>query len=163
MAIMLLSGMIYSCRTTEANYRAAYTKALSGRDDAVPADSTIYGRFRKESSERYYVHNGDTAEIKSYRVVVTSSEKVPREKLKRYSVVAGQFKQIFNARSLRDRLIEKGYTNTFIINNAEPYYYIITESNDTLAPVMDALVKLRKDAPVALKEPLPYILHRANL
>ena len=51
--IVVLSALT-GCRTTEANYRAAYEKAIENRDKNA-VDSTIYGRFRQEMKQTVVV------------------------------------------------------------------------------------------------------------
>lgn len=152
----------FSCKTTEANYRKAYEKAIAGKEDNVPLDSTVFGRYRRQTDQRLLVSKGDTVEVTAMRVVVTSGEGTPREYLRAYSVVAGEFKQIFNARSLRDRLRGLGYPRAFIVANAEPYYYIVTDSYDDLGQAREALEKLKKDSPVSMRKNLPFILSRVR-
>lgn len=61
-----------SCRTSEANYRAAYEKARAGRDDALPIDSTIYGKVRREMRTSVLVAGGDTVAVRVMPVNATS-------------------------------------------------------------------------------------------
>ena len=55
---MMLSG---GCKTTEANYRQAYEKAIAARDSSDNIDSTIYGQIRRQFNEQAVVTvSGDT-------------------------------------------------------------------------------------------------------
>lgn len=159
---VITTAGFFSCKTTEANYRKAYEKAIAGKEDNMPIDSTVYGKYRRQADQRLLVSKGDTIEVTAMRVVVTSGEGTPNEYLRAYSVVAGEFKQIFNARSLRDRLRDMGYLRTFIVANAEPYYYIVIDSFDDLNQAKVVLEKFRKNPPVPLRKNLPYILSRVN-
>lgn len=152
---------VTGCKTSEANYRAAYERAIEGREDATPLDSTVYGRHRRSMDSREVVVGSDTVELKTQRVSVTEGGGGIREYLKPYSVVVGQFKQLFNAESLRGRLVEGGYPRAFIVQTAEPYYYIILSSHASLEEAAAALSELgaRTDFPVAMREPVPFVLY----
>ena len=71
-----------------------------------------------------------------------------------------QFKQRFNAVSMRDRLAGSGYPRAFVVQNGEPYYYVVLSSHDTQAEAVKALKSIPTGFPVAMKAPLPYILCR---
>lgn len=156
--ILLLLG---ACKTTEENYRAAYEKAIAGRDSAIAFDSTIYGLHRRNINARLVaVGNGDSAEIRTMNVKITADGGGIKEWLKPYSLVVGQFKTLTNARSMRERLVEAGYPRAFVVENAEPYYYILLSSHATEKEAADALEALRQSHfPFPMKAPLPFILH----
>lgn len=148
-----------ACRTNEANYRAAYDKAIAGREDAAPIDSTIYGKVRRQMHTTMIVAGGDSAEMRAMPVNPTPEEDGrPTSIPQPYGVVAGQFKTLFNARSLCARLHEAGYADASIVNTAEPYYYIVASWQPDGAKAISALRALQKDAPVTMREPLPFIL-----
>lgn len=148
------------CKTSEANYRAAYEKAIAGRDSADAVENTIYGAKRRDIDSRKIIADGDTVEARVQRVVITPKGGGISEYLHTYSVVVGQFKQEFNAISMRNRLADSGYPRAFVVQNSEPYYYIVLSSHDTQAEAVQALRAIPEDFPVAMKAPLPYILCR---
>jgi mannose/cellobiose epimerase-like protein (N-acyl-D-glucosamine 2-epimerase family) len=45
-----LASLFVGCKTTEENYRQAYEKAISGRNNDI--DTTLYGNFRRELKEQ---------------------------------------------------------------------------------------------------------------
>lgn len=161
--IVLVGGLfgllgLGSCKTTEANYRAAYEKAVAARDSSESIDDTVYGKFRRElGSQTVATAQGDV-EVKTQLVKVTKDGGGIPEMLRRYNVVVGQFKQKFNAVSMRDRLADNGYPGTFVIETAEPYYYIVTGSYTTLDEAASALAKLAAAKPQGMREPCPFIL-----
>ena len=91
----------------------SYDRAVAGRDNTTDIDSTIYGKVRREMSVSSVVlPTGDTLDVKIQHVRVTKDiAGATDESLKRYSVVAGQFKQRFNAASLRERLAGAGLSH----------------------------------------------------
>lgn len=156
-AVAVASVALAGCKTSEANYRAAYDRAVAGRDSVDAVESTIYGAQRAMSS-RVAVVAGDSLEIRPQRVAVTEGGGGIRENLKTYCVVVGQFKQRFNACSMRERLAEAGYADAFVVETAEPYYYVVLSSHADVAAAGKALRAIPADFPVRMKAPLPFIL-----
>ena len=150
-----------ACKTTEANYRAAYEKAIAGRDSLTALENTIYGKYRKNTSTTTTTVEGDTVEMISTFVTVTEGGGGIRENLKPYSVVVGQFKQLVNARSLRTRLVDAGFPSTFVVQTAEPYYYVLIASYPTRAEAVKRCAEIRadKDFPITLREEMPLVLY----
>lgn len=152
------------CKTTEANYRAAYDKAVAGRSDNIAIDSTVYGKVRREMRSSYLVAAGDSVPMRTLYVSATPDEDgaKPAAELKRYGVAVGQFKTLFNARSLCSRLQEAGFSNIAIVNTAEPFYYVVVDWTNDAAEAATALRRIERKPPVALREPLPFILRPAG-
>ncbi|MBD5215193.1 MAG: SPOR domain-containing protein [Bacteroidales bacterium] len=160
--IFTVIALVAGCKTSEANYRAAYEKAVAARAEDESIDSTIYGQVRRQmKSQVMQTPDGRSVEVQSQFVKVTENGGGIPENLKSYNVVAGQFKQLFNAKSLRDRLTDLGYPGAFVVETSEPYYYVVAGSYSGLTQAADALEQLRAKAPVAMKAPLPFILHAA--
>lgn len=163
LAILFVAAvaLLPACKSSEKNYREAYERAMAGRDGTDSGlDSTIYGKMRRDFSLNRMVVNGDTVDVKSQHVRVTADGGGIAESLHRYSVVAAQFKQIFTAKAMRQRLFEAGYPAAFIVETAEPYYYVVTGSYDDVAEAVKAMHRLAADDAFTLKPPLPYILER---
>ncbi len=107
--------LLGACKTSEANYREAYEKAIAGREADSAVDSTIYGKVRQQKTVRTVdMPDGGTAEIRAQHVRATDGTGITTDKMLQYNVVTGGFKQLFNAKSLRQRLINAGYPSTFI-------------------------------------------------
>ena len=148
------------CKTTEANYRQAYEKAIAGRDEVMDIDSTIYGRVRRQMTEQTVTgRDGKKIVVKSQLVKVTPDGGGIPEKLREYNVVVGQFKQLFNAKSLRERLVDNGYPETFVVQTAEPYYYVVLISRADVNQASDALADFEKAKVIPMKSPCPFILN----
>jgi len=158
LAILILVLAIVSCKTTEANYRAAYEKAMAGRDSLTAIDQTIYGAHRRSMGSKEITVGNDTVEVKIQKVSITEGGGGIREWLRTYSVVVGQFKQVFNAKSLRERLVDSGHSGAFVVETGEPYYFVILSSHNSAEEAVKALKSIPKDFPAAMKEPLPFIL-----
>lgn len=162
MISVLAAVALGGCKTTEANYRSAYEKAVEARADQVDIDDTIYGNVRRQTNtHEVALADGKKIAVEVIRVRTTENGGAVPENLKRYNVVAGRFKQLFNAQSLRKRLADN-YSGAFIVETAEPYYYVVAESFADINEAAAALARLKEAKPVPMKEPLPFILERAG-
>lgn len=158
-----LGVLLTACRTSEANYRAAYEKTMEARKAEQSIDSTVYGGVRRQANTRSVeVRPGVNADVRTQHVRVTEDGGSVNENLLRYNVVVGQFKQKFNALSFRGRLAAAGYPGAFVVETAEPYYYILLGSYDTLSEAYDAMEDFASKPAVAIKEPLPFILRASG-
>lgn len=158
LTLTALCVAVSACRTTEANYRAAYERAMAGRDSATAIDSTIYGKHRREfTTVQVRLADGSTRDVTVQRVKLTDNIGVPHEYLKRYNVVVGRFKQVFNARSMRERLVDKGFPRAMVLETAEPYYYVVLNSYGTADEAFAAIDSLPEGA-IAMRPPMPYVL-----
>lgn len=149
---------VWSCKTSEANYRAAYERAMSGREEGgSPIDGTVYAAQRQMELHKF-VMAGDTFDVYSTRVSVTDGGGGIRENLRRYNIVVGQFKQQFNAVSMRNRLADGGYPAAFVVQTPEPYYFVILNSYSEVGAAATALKQMPAQMPVAVKSPCPFLL-----
>ncbi len=157
-ALTALLPTLYGCKTSEENYRRAYEKAVATDDDDMPLDSTIYGANRRQMNSRTVETALGPVTLRTHMVRITEGGGGIRENLKRYNVVAGQFKQLFNAKSMRERLVDSGYPGAFVVETAEPYYYIVAGSYATLDAAAEAMAKIAADGNIAMKAPCPFVL-----
>lgn len=156
--IILLLATVVSCKTSEANYRAAYERTVASREEDDKELNTIYGGASRQPSQSYMMNGTDTVNIFVKRVSPLVGEGDEKPEMKQLMLVVGQFKQKFNAQSLRDRVAANGYPGAFVVQTGEPYYYIVAETYDNIAQAAEALDKVRKKAPVVMKDPVPFIL-----
>lgn len=156
--ILLTVVSFASCKTSEANYRAAYERTVASREDSDKDDNTIYGGARRQPSQSYMMNGADTIYINVKRVSPLVEDGEIRPDMKQLMLVVGQFKQKFNAQSLRERVAANGYPKAFVVQTAEPYYYIVADSYDNISQAAAALEEIRKKAPVVMKDPVPFIL-----
>lgn len=150
-----------ACKPTEANYRAAYERAAVGRSDQ--ADSTIYTKIRREFVPGQLTYGGRTFPTGSQFVAAAEGGGGINESIKRYCVVAGQFKQIFNAKSMRERLVDAGYPGAFVAQTGEPYYFVVAGSSHEIKPAIEIFDQLQADTALHLREPAPFILLPAQI
>ena len=162
-AVTILVTASVACKPTEKNYREAYEKAVAKNDrNVTDFEETIYNRYRKQTAEATVKTDGGEVKTKIIRVKVTPDGGGINEWLKKYSVVVAEFKQLFNANSMRRRFTDTGFPGAFLVENAEPYYYVVVASSDNISQMAAICDSIAAESPVPLKEGFPYILQRLN-
>lgn len=162
-AVALMALLAVGCKTTEANYKQAYQTAVAKNRESSGVDSTIYARIRNSAQTADLVAGTDTMPMRTEFIGYTEDGGASRDMLKRYNVVVGQFKQVFNARQMRARLQAGGYDSTFIIHTREPLYYVCTATFETPVEAASEFKRVKSDRSMVLKSPLPFILRPAHL
>ncbi len=159
--ILFLSAILSfsSCKTTEENYRAAYELAKK-KDSGSPVDSTIYARIRNEARPQAVAVGNDTLRMKTEYVALTPETGGTADRFKTYNIVVAQFKQLFNAKSVRKRIAAAGYNDAFIIQTREPLYYVVAVSSSSPAEALESLKRIEADRPVVMKDPCPFVVRK---
>jgi len=151
---------LQACKTSEANYRAAYEAAKAKQADDGGVDSTVYAAIKREAVPEVATADGDSVRMKTEFVKVTEGpDTMP---VFAYGVVVGQFRQVFNARAMRARLIGQGYAGALVLETREPLYYVVAVQAATLDAASVELRKISGDKQLVLREPLPWILKAAG-
>ncbi|MBD5335155.1 MAG: hypothetical protein HDR96_07155 [Bacteroides sp.] len=162
--LLALFGMLaVGCKTNEKNYREAYEVAVAKSRESSGVDSTIYARIRNSAQMSELKAGNDSLPMRTEYIGYTEDGGASRETVKRYNVVVGQFKQVFNARQMRARLQASGYGDAFIVHTREPLYYVCTATCQTPEEAAEAFRKVKDDKSIVLREPLPFILRPAHL
>lgn len=159
--IMLAACILTGCRTTEANYRAAYEVAHRKSEQKSPVEGTVYEKIRNESVESRMVAGNDTVPMNTVMVGAVKDFTNPDD-IKQYSVAVNQFKQIFNARSQAQRLRDAGYPQATVVMTSEPLYYVIAGGADNAAEAMEIYHRVKKDKAIVTKSPFPWVLKAAR-
>lgn len=148
--------MMAGCKTTEANYRAAYEKAKAkGQSTAV--DAEVYEQIAKEEGPATLTFGEVSFPGRGQWLLAVDLSDVPAGKVKKFSVVNGKFRQQFNARSMTKRLREAGFDSAFVARDRETNYYSVAASVDNAteaAVILDSL-KIKGKGAIA---PFPYII-----
>ncbi len=155
---MLLAAS--GCKTTEANYRAAYEVAKEKSAEKSPVEGTIYDQMRREAIDSRLIVKGDSLPMLTVQVATVPQYSTP-ETVKQYSVVVNQLKQALNAKSQVERLREPGYPGALLVVTAEPLYYVVAESVATPDDAAAAFKKVMDDKNIVMKSPFPWILRPA--
>lgn len=127
-AVAVMAVFAMSCKTTEENYRSAYEIAAERRMGT--ADRQLGGFIEREKRlAQTRVVAGDSVRMVTERVVMVDGQ---ASDLKKYCVVVGDFKQVFNARSFRTRINEaEGNTDSYVVMNPEKMYYVVYKGFET--------------------------------
>lgn len=150
--VLALSG----CKTSEANYRAAYEKAKNkGQSEAV--DPSVYEKIAQEEAPATLVFGDITFPGRDMYLTTVAENNVPTGKIEKFSVVTGRFKQTFNARMMAKRLEDNGFEQPFVARDRENYYYVVAGSYDTAGDAAATLGRLL-GLQVGAVHPFPYVI-----
>lgn len=133
--------VMFSCKSTESSYRAAYEKAKA--QEAV-AQQTSEPVSVQPVVTTQTPANVDNSNVRSERLNVMNGGT-----LKAYNVVCGSFKSLDNANNLRNTLVNAGYTAQVAQNPETGMYRVIASSYENKADATVSRDKLRatyKDA-----------------
>lgn len=145
-----------SCHSNEQNYKAAYDKAMEKYRDGVGAEE--YERILAEKVKPTAVVNGDSIILKTMHVNVTDDSV---SVLKPYSVIVAQFKQKFNAITMRDRLHkEEGFKSYVLFGGPDKKYFVAVKGFDELDVATAFLKNIDKGVKMKVLEPKAWILER---
>ena len=109
-SILLIAGAMAalslgSCKTTEANYRQAYESAR--QKQTQEGDSAITAGLNNQARPRSMEFDGVTLPVLTTGVSIPKDGGMELSHLKKFNSVAGVFRQIFNAKSMRERLCSR--------------------------------------------------------
>lgn len=164
--ILALVGLcaLGACKPNEEAYKSAYESAIAKRDaDGGALEGTVYNRYREMAKPSEIAVGSDTLAVITEFIGYTENGGASRETTKRYNVVVGRFKQVFNARQMRERLQANGYPDVFILHTREPLYYVVTATCDTPEEALDELRRVKADSTLVLRDPLPFVLQPAHM
>lgn len=133
--------VMFSCKSTESSYRAAYEKAKA--QEAV-AQQTSEPVSVQPVVTTQTPANVDNSNVRSERLNVMNGGT-----LKAYNVVCGSFKSLDNANNLRNTLVNAGYTAQVAQNPETGMFRVIASSFENKADATVSRDKLRatyKDA-----------------
>lgn len=154
-----------SCKTTEANYRAAYEATKASQAAAVSDDGLDDNTRRllaKNTRNRLstQIVGNDTIAIATLFVNLEKDQAVDR--LPQFSVVSNAFTQVFNARALCKRLQEAGFENAYIFHTSTPDYYVAAAGSDDIADIPAILKKLDKCGNPGSRAGFPAVIRNAQ-
>lgn len=159
-AIMTIAVSLNSCKTTEANYRKAYEAAKEKQMEA--GDSTVTTGLKNNLLPKDIIIHGIEIPLRTEVIGFTKDGGATKENLKVYNIAVASFKQLFNAKSMCERLREHDY-NAFLLHNRDLTYYVICATTDNVQEAKNCLDKIKADKDFVLKTPFPYVLRAAHL
>ena len=125
--IFAVAAALWSCHSTEANYKESYDKAVAA--SRTGEKGVLYQQDLENRMKPNYVINGDSIRLlhNHFNIVDDKSDLI-----KKYNVVVAEFKQEFNAKSYRDRLRKEGHGSFVVYIAAKKIYCVVVESYDDL-------------------------------
>lgn len=161
-AVLALTG-VAGCKTSEKNYRDAYEiakqKQTSGDEDI--ADMTQ--RVKDSRMPRPTMVEGDSLMMLTEAVGYPKDGGATRENVRRYNVVVGKFKQIFNAKAMRTRLMDAGYKDAMVLSDRFNEYYVVAATCSTPAEAKAVISRIGGDSSLKLQAPFPWVLRPLHL
>lgn len=152
---------VCSCKTTEANYRAAYEIAKEKSiSDNILDDETNQQMLLESITSRLIV-DGDSIPLKSMHVKIATGCG-DSDDLKKYCIAVAEFKMVFNAKSMMNRLRTTGY-DAIVVENGDPTYYVIASKYSTPDETKTAFQKIIQDKNIITKTPFPYVIQPIGL
>lgn len=156
LAVVLALTAFTGCKTTEANYRAAYDKAKTkGESEAV--DREVYNLIAKEELPDTLTYGNVKLPVKRLLIFDGGIPDQEKATINRFNVVTAKFRQTFNARSMAARLKENGFKNAFVARDRENNYYVVAASVNEAEEAEKILSDLRTKQ-VGAVAPFPYIV-----
>ncbi len=158
--VITIVSILTSCKTTEANYRAAYDVAKARQaqqqtDDEYDEDTMRLLERTRQRGESTHVVGSDTIKVSTVFVKMTLGE---TDKVPRYSVVLNRFSQIFNAKAMCKRLRENGFPHAYIFESATPEYYVALSGSNDIAEIAEMLKQAHKAKQLGTKEGYPKVI-----
>ena len=127
-AAMAVAAVLWSCHSTEANYKESYDKAVAASRTGEKGAQYYHDlEMRKKGN---YVVDGDSIRLLRHHFNVVDDNP---EVIKNYSVVVAEFKQQFNAVSYRDRLRNEGHASYVVYISAKKLYCVVAEGYDDIS------------------------------
>ncbi|MCH5319849.1 MAG: hypothetical protein J1E38_09110 [Paramuribaculum sp.] len=159
--LLITLVVLTGCKTTEANYRAAYEVAKNKKEkasEAMPEGVVL----QKYDLPKLMIIEGDSLMVLRSYVGKVKEENMTSGGLKKFNIVVGEFKQVFNAKQMMSRLKEKGYSGAGVLETNRKDYYVVADQLDTAKETKDVLGKVMSDTSLIMREPLPFVLIPAN-
>lgn len=158
-AAALLLGLC-ACRTTEANYRAAYEKTKEQQNAGLSREE-IEG-FAREENTHNVTRNGDTIPLRGVYVNTVVEGGIDKPAL-RYNVVLAYFTQRFNANSAIGRVRQAGLDRACLLIDRDKKYYVSAYNSNDLDSALTMLYQIKAHPPIGLRAPYPYILEKPGV
>ncbi len=156
--ILLLIGVVAAmagCHSTEANYKESYDKAVEA--SRTGEKGAMYVQDLENRKKANYVVDGDSLRLmRNYFNIIDDKP----DMIKEYNVVVAEFKQKFNAQSLRDRLRSQGHGSYVVYISAKKLYCVVVEGYDDIGPAAAFVKNPEKYMKIKVLSPRAWVLKR---
>lgn len=163
--IMLAAlALLPACKTTEANYRAAYETTIAHqREKAGDTDTPALQPTGALTPRDVTVDGGITLPLATaWLSFIKEADVAPRDSVRLYNVAVARFRQIFNARQMLSRLRASGYPGALILKTRDAYF-VATASTSSPDSALADLRHVEADSSISLREPYPFIIRPSHL
>ncbi len=154
-----------ACKTSEKNYRKSYDKIVEKiQSERTAEDSLLTGDFYTQGRLKRYVVGADTLTARIDYVHpdrISPSDTTPLPRLEPFYIIVGQFRQIFNARAMSQRLIRHGHSPVILHNNV-PEYFVGLYPTSMAVDALRSLREVSTDTSVIMRPPCPWVLRPAQ-
>ena len=137
--IAVMAAVLWSCHTTEANYKESYDKAVAA----------------SRTGERGVIYQQELEKRKTTNIVEDQNDII-----KKYNVVVGEFQQKFNALSYRDRLRKEGHKSYVVYIGEKKLYCVVVEGYDDLSVAATFVQTPEKFMKIKVLVPRAWVLTR---
>ncbi len=159
LAITLLATvacLLASCRTSEENYKQSYEKAVERTRENM--GQATYDLEQAERMRANQVVNGDTVRLVTTFCTIVDGDQAD---MKPYGIVVGEFDQVINARSYRDRLHSKeGFESYIAYTSHNKKYNVVVQGFDSREQAAAYLKNLPQFMKMKVLVPRAWILER---
>lgn len=157
-AIAAVAAMaLPACKTTEANYRAAYEKTVARQNEAF--DPAELREISREEAMPKTVYHGDSIPLKG-EYVRPVEENGTTPQVLRYNIVTASFTQRFNALSALKRIRDNGYPGAILLTNGKKQFIVDAFTTNDLDSAVAVYRRMAANPPYQLQSPYPYILKK---
>lgn len=151
-ALMLL---LASCHTNENNYREAYDKAVNRTRETLGED--MYNQIVRERTRNTAMVDGDSIRLIPEHVNPVDTVATV---VKNYSVVVGEFKQKFNAKSYAEEIARSSKLPTYVLFTADQDYLVVAQGFDEIDEAAAFLKEVDKRVKLKILTLKPWILRK---
>lgn len=156
--LFAVAAVMYSCHSTEANYKESYDKAVAASRTGEKAEQ--YQQELARRTHKNVVVDGDSIRKVSYYFNIVDDKP---EVIKQYGVVVAEFKQKFNALSCRDRLRkEEGLQSYVVYIASKKLYCVIAQGYDDLSVAATFAKNPQKYMRMKLLVPIAWVIEQVN-
>lgn len=159
-AVAVLAG----CKPSEKSYREAYETAMSGRRAAESEylDSVTQTRMQVMGRPQVYPVGPDSLSCHADVATVARGEGLPEGELGPLYVIAGTFKQVFNAKELLKRTQASGFISGIVLTSRDRRYLVAIPAGTSPAAALDTLHRVQATPALGLRQPYPWVLRVTN-
>lgn len=156
--LLAVATVVYSCHSTEANYKDSYDKAVAASRTGEKGEQYIQELSRR--THKNIEVDGDSIRKLSYHFNIVDDKS---EVIKQYGVVVAEFKQKFNAISCRDRLRkEEGLQSYVVYIASQKLYCVIAQGYEDLSVAATFAKNPQKYMHMKLLVPMAWVLEQPN-